>query len=128
MSSSHLATETPLRGDAEPGDNRQNLASLRTLLETVGERQESHERILRFIAECVAPKGEDSSQINDLIGLLIAKIDGQSAMIRSIAGQIQRQGRTLSGAVVQALDEARGGGDGAAGKGNGANGRGQAAP
>lgn len=103
MSSSEPTHTATAHSDAGQAGDAPSLESLRHLLGSVREHQETHDRILRFIAECVAPKGEDSSQINDLIGLLISKIDGQSAMIRSIAGQLHRQGRTLPGDVVQAL-------------------------
>jgi hypothetical protein len=128
MSPPQLAAEPLPHGNAEPEADHPSLASLQNLMEAVRDRQEGHERLLRFIAECVAPKGEDTSQINDLIGLLIAKIDGQSAMIRGIAGLIQRQGRTLPGAVVQAFDNGGASAEGATAKGNGANGHGRSRP
>lgn len=128
MSSSELTAVAEPQIEAEQGLERPSLASLQDLLETVSGRQETHDRLLRFIAECVAPKSEDSSQINDLIGLLIGKIDGQSAMIRGIAGLIQRQSRTLPGAVVQALDNSRADAEGAAGRGDGENGRERSTP
>lgn len=127
MSSIALTEPASGRTDEAPSGNPPSLTSLQELLETVHGRQEEHGRILRFIAECVAPR-EDSSKINDLIGLLIGKIDAQSAMIRTIAGQLHRQGRTLPGDVAQALDERHAAGRRATEMEPGANGQGRSTP